>query len=719
MGDHGGQGGLPSMEGEEEFRELSDFLGHQRMQYDELRHVYDEKKRVLQELHKECAHLEGLAFANQGQKLSFEQQVQALNKSINEVKEEINTWDFRCASYRHVKSRLTNDKIVMDKRVEEMKTISEEAEREYQNVLKMTIKQKQLRDLLLRKRQEMELKLDQNREKREKQLASAQRGLKEQVRMQDRRQTREKRRRQIALEVAGDLGVEEERRLKALYAQKKLHVKTLSSTREKNAAQTNVLQEGFDKIKLATGFTDLNEIVEKYLTREKTYAALHKASAEMEASIEEAVTKNEELSKQLSELQLEDVTGQGKRNLYKDIDDKDARVKEARKVCNEHKERAHKSRMVLQSIRQCVGKLWQTLQPQTPSQPRSTEIPMPPANELPGLVKKIQAQVGVMLEELARSIQESNANASTKLSRPNSSIDDMHSNAGSSRINSPLPPASPISGSGVLSDSSTNAKRHSNAQTRRAARAVANTGEEKKMSSKQASDVLFNSIMAVEPDTSPRNIRVPIDGRSPPPSRPASAVGQAPAQFVVDPDNMTSAGAPIVEAILTEENADDEHEADFVMSRKDIKRVGAQVIQAVQNREKNQAKVMRASFVEQNLAAERLMQGNSATVATKKEMSDEPWNIAKGEQAIDLDFDDPFAKQAKELQQRRVRQRNGNDDKFQDTLKAQTSRRNLKRPSMKENEARTPRPPVGETSPRKRKSTVGRPKRRSVIRANV
>ena len=113
------------------------------------------------------------------------------------------------------------------------------------------------------------------------------------------------------------------------------------------------------------------------------------------------------------------------------------------------------------------------------------------------------------------------------------------------------------------------------------------------------------------------------------------------------------------------------------------------------------------------------MQGNSATVATKKEMSDEPWNIAKGEQAIDLDFDDPFAKQAKELQQRRVRQRNGNDDKFQDTLKAQTSRRNLKRPSMKENEARTPRPPVGETSPRKRKSTVGRPKRRSVIRANV
>ena len=51
----------PDMDGEEEYRELSSFLGSQRMQYDELKHVYEEKKRVLKDLQRECAHLNTLS----------------------------------------------------------------------------------------------------------------------------------------------------------------------------------------------------------------------------------------------------------------------------------------------------------------------------------------------------------------------------------------------------------------------------------------------------------------------------------------------------------------------------------------------------------------------------------------------------------------------------------------------------------------------------------
>ena len=54
------------MDGEEEYRELSAFLGSQRMQYDELRHVYDEKTSAEDEV--ECKHLQNLSSHNDGQR---------------------------------------------------------------------------------------------------------------------------------------------------------------------------------------------------------------------------------------------------------------------------------------------------------------------------------------------------------------------------------------------------------------------------------------------------------------------------------------------------------------------------------------------------------------------------------------------------------------------------------------------------------------------------
>ena len=77
------------MDGEEEYRELSAFLGSQRMQYDELKHVYEDKKRVLKDLRRECAHLNTLSSQNDGQKLSFQFQVQSLDSRIKQTKVDI------------------------------------------------------------------------------------------------------------------------------------------------------------------------------------------------------------------------------------------------------------------------------------------------------------------------------------------------------------------------------------------------------------------------------------------------------------------------------------------------------------------------------------------------------------------------------------------------------------------------------------------------------
>ena len=691
----------------EEFRELSEFLGHQRMQYDELRHVYMAKKKMLSEIQNECKHLENLAYANQDQKISFEEKVKTLKDEIEVTKKDIETWSFRSRSYKHVKNRLMNDKIKMDKRIEEMKVICQEAERECSNVQKMTIKQKQLRDLLERKRRGLEYKLEENRERRLKQLSSAKNNLTEQLKMQDRKESREKRRRQIALEVAGDLGVEEERRLKKLYAEKKMYRGVLNMKMEKNAAHTNELQKGFEQIKSATGFADLNEIVEKFLGREKTYAALEKAAAEMEVAIEEATVKNEELSRKLSSLQLQDLSGQGKRNLYKDIDEKDAKVKEARKVCNEYKSKAHKSRMTLQNIRQCIGKLNDSLVSKVPvtkeghaSSQENLKLPNP--TQLPTIIKKIEKQVGMMLDELSRSL---NVESQASL---------QHSIEGKIRP----------SASRELSDSISSASHSITDSGSLSKQKIVIQKSRNNASSNQVSDVLFNSIMAVEPDTSPRNIRVPIDGRSPPPTRPTSKEkpSKESRNIVIDEDdkNLSSSvnfrsknekgGAVANNAPESVQDNYIDYEEE-VMTRNQIKKIGAQYIQNVINKEKLKLKEPRANEKKQNRVSERLMKGRSSESKSKNEIDEEPWNIVNGEKAIDLNLDDPFASKAKELQNRRLLQRTGVLEYDHAQLKKQKTRGRRHTLSKKENQTRQPHPPKkagGERRTRKRRTTTFR-----------
>ena len=72
--------------GEEEYLELSDFLGAQRTKYDELRTTYREKQRVLKALEAECEHLARITHLNDTSTDVFRDQSLALNRQLEEIR---------------------------------------------------------------------------------------------------------------------------------------------------------------------------------------------------------------------------------------------------------------------------------------------------------------------------------------------------------------------------------------------------------------------------------------------------------------------------------------------------------------------------------------------------------------------------------------------------------------------------------------------------------
>ena len=481
--------------GEDEYLELSDFLGQQRTKYDELRTTYREKQKILKDLQGECEHLERITELNDTSTDVFRDKSMKLNKQLEEIRTRTEDGQFRTSTYRHMLGRLEGDRLLLDKQLERLQHLKKEAEREHHHVKQMMHNQKQRRNQLEKKRRELADRIRVSKAKREKRLEEARDALKEQVRMQTRRESREKKRRQIALEVAGDLGEEEEERLKKQYVTKQMYSTFLAGKLEKNVERSSALQEGFQKIKNATGLSEVEDILQKYLTRDETYASLQAAAKEAGEQIERALSEQKELQSSLESIQLQGVAGQGNRTMYREIDQFDSELAEARKMCTEYKERSMRASMTLEDVRQCVVKLSRKL-----DLPMDTkELPAP--EMLPSILSTIETKVRDVVDGLAtftvtmeRKKMLRAKEAAARLGSMELAISTENGGGGggggggdSERKESP----SDYSTGGGESVSSFESI------------------ESKIAVGMKARDMLYNSLMAVEPDTSTRNIRVP------------------------------------------------------------------------------------------------------------------------------------------------------------------------------------------------------------------
>jgi uncharacterized coiled-coil protein SlyX len=74
---------------------------------------------------------------------------------------------------------------------------------------------------------------------------------------------------------------------------------------EKEMKESSTIDEAFKAIKTATGVTDVQEMVRKFLTREQTYSQLLMNVSESERSIDKLKKDNEELRGRLHELKID------------------------------------------------------------------------------------------------------------------------------------------------------------------------------------------------------------------------------------------------------------------------------------------------------------------------------------------------------------------------------------------------------------------------------
>ena len=117
------------------------------------------------------------------------------------------------------------------------------------------------------------------------------------------------------------------------------------------------LEAAFARIREATGLSDANDIVNKFLNREQQYTYLIKASSHAQSKIEQLKEEQQELRSNLLQIHGTGMNFVGNRELYNEIDACDARLAKAKQKCEESKSKMLKYRMLLEESRVCTDKI--------------------------------------------------------------------------------------------------------------------------------------------------------------------------------------------------------------------------------------------------------------------------------------------------------------------------------------------------------------------------
>jgi len=135
--------------------------------------------------------------------------------------------------------------------------------------------------------------IDQDHFQRQKRIGSLSKSIKNKEEALTRRVARVSRQKQIADQAANENKDSNELRMNENFLAQKLWSAFLKTKMEKEMNRTFLIEDAFQKIRAATGFSDVQDIVQKFLTREITYSQLLMAVSENEEKIDRLRGENE------------------------------------------------------------------------------------------------------------------------------------------------------------------------------------------------------------------------------------------------------------------------------------------------------------------------------------------------------------------------------------------------------------------------------------------
>ena len=146
--------------------------------------------------------------------------------------------------------------------------------------------------------------IDEDHRQRQEEMSALDKSIKNKKDALNRRIDRMKRQQEIAEAAANEKKDSNELKMQENFMAQKFWSSFLKTKMDKEMKRTSQFEKAFQEIRAATGYSDVQDIVQKFLTREQTYAQLLYSVGEQEEKIDGLRQDNEIWLEKLQDLQI-------------------------------------------------------------------------------------------------------------------------------------------------------------------------------------------------------------------------------------------------------------------------------------------------------------------------------------------------------------------------------------------------------------------------------
>ncbi len=226
-------------------------------------------------------------------------------------------------TYEQIVKRLREERIGFDNQLGAVERTLRAKEQDLDELVLMSHDANHAKELSKADLLRVDAELQDERLHREKELQDRRNLVKEKKAQNKRIEEREKRSREALAEASGDMNEEEEQRLRAKVAKAQIDARRVRSEAE---LKITSYEEAFRKIKDATGISEMNEVVSKFMTQDETTIHLKHLTKQSHDKID---SMNEEKSVLKAKVEEIKYTGAGSVGFRKVIDDLEQDLKKA------------------------------------------------------------------------------------------------------------------------------------------------------------------------------------------------------------------------------------------------------------------------------------------------------------------------------------------------------------------------------------------------------
>lgn len=291
---------------DDETQEIAAYLNLIRKRHDKIKQENIKKKIILERLKKDYEKALFMTQDSEENSSVIESKIQTTKESLEITKKQHKQEISDYKSCLHMLDRMKKDKIAMEIRANTIQSSLKSTRLVLNSEVKKSQQSKEANFQSKMMLVDIRKTYSQSRRKKDEYVINLEKELKSREDVAARREDRQKRQMEIAEAAANDDKDSPEVKLREKLLLCKMWLNFLSKKLTSEMKKAIDVERAFSKIKSATGLSDVNEIVEKFLTREQNYFMLLQAVSDAEKKLNLLRKENKSAKDMLVTLQFED-----------------------------------------------------------------------------------------------------------------------------------------------------------------------------------------------------------------------------------------------------------------------------------------------------------------------------------------------------------------------------------------------------------------------------